>query len=136
MANIAEIVTARQKVSGEISKMKAKHKKELEKLEGIEARLEQAVFAYLTENGLQNVKVDGVATAFKTKQYTASVANWDVTWSWIVENERYDLLNQAVNKKVVKAIADDTGTVVPGVNFNVVDVVQFRSAPGTGDAGK
>jgi hypothetical protein len=133
MATIAEIIKARMDVASKIAVEEAAFKDRMGPAYALQQRLETAVLAHLNENGIQNVKVDGVATAFKKRKVSVSVADWDVTWAWITKHERWDILNHAVNKTVVEAIHKDTGEIPPGVNYAAQVVVQFNRAPGAGE---
>jgi len=59
---------------------------------------------------------------------SVSVADWQVTWAWIEANQRYDILNHAVNKTVVEAIVEDTKIPPPGVNYAVTMGIGYNRA--------
>jgi len=83
-----------------------------EQMSMIEAWIKQqadtlGVTSFKTEHG----------TAYVTKTDFANVADWDAILDYIKANDAYHLLERRVNKAAVREIIDDTGDIIPGVNF-------------------
>ena len=83
---------------------------------------------YLNDQGLQNVAVKGLGTAFKRKVTSVSCADWSAACAWMSANNRFDMLNHSVNKTVVQAHVDDTGQPPPGVNYTADVKVSINRA--------
>ena len=96
---------------------KRKYEKRIEPLKTVLHKAELWLLKYLNEQGLQNAAVKGVGTAFKRKVTSVSVADWAMTFEWMQNNNRFDLLNHSVNKTSVTAFVEETGNPPPGVNY-------------------
>lgn len=83
-----------------------------EKMEALEAALK----AKAAELGVDSFKT-AKGTAFLTTEVRTSVADWNAVLDFIIRNGRYDLLNKAVNKTVVKEFVETNKVAPPGVNF-------------------
>jgi hypothetical protein len=88
-------------------------------------KLEAWIQAKSDETGVKSFKTDH-GTAFMSTTDFASVGNWDEVLGFIKDNEAYDLLNKAVNKKAVREYLDVSGAVPPGVNFGTKLSVSVR----------
>lgn len=131
---ISDVITARIDLLRKVEREEKLHKAKMAPAYAMLDRLDSRVHAFLIAQGMQNTKVKGVATAFRKKKVSITVGDWDVTWAYIVEFKRWDLLNHAVNKTVVEQIIKDSGLVPPGVNYAAIEVVQYLREPGMTDA--
>jgi hypothetical protein len=77
-------------------------------------RLEAWFLHQLQENGIESAKTaDG--TAYQTVRTSATVNDWDVLLTHIVENKLWELLERRVNKTAVEEIIEAAGEPPPGV---------------------
>lgn len=65
-------------------------------------------------------------TAFISTMSAATVKDRDAFFDFVKENEMWDLLENRVSKSVVRDYLEDTGEVVPGVNYQETQVVRIR----------
>jgi len=65
-------------------------------------------------------------TAFISTVSAATVKDRDAFFKYVIENEQWDLLENRVSKTVVRDHLEDTGEVVPGVNYQETVVVRIR----------
>ena len=65
-------------------------------------------------------------TAFISTVSAATVKDRDAFFKYVIENEQWDLLENRVSKTVVLDHLEDTGEVVPGVNYQETVVVRIR----------
>jgi hypothetical protein len=65
-------------------------------------------------------------TAFISTMAAATVKDRDAFFDFVRENEMWDLLENRVSKTVVRDYLEDTGEVVPGVNYQETVVVRIR----------
>jgi hypothetical protein len=126
MAQMSEVVQTAMRLREQIKADEAAFETQLAPKKAMLAKLTAAVHEYLNEQGLQNLKVAGVGTAFKKKTTSCTVADWDVVWADITAREAWDMLNHAVNKTAVEAYVEEHGAPPPGVNYTAMEVVQFR----------
>lgn len=66
-------------------------------------------------------------TAYISTQDSATVADWDKTLAYIMENEAFDLLEKRVSKTVVRDLIEENGAPPPGVNFSSRRTINVRS---------
>ncbi len=85
----------------EKTEIEKRHKEELrpinEGMKLLEAYMQQALDA----QNQKSASFAGIGTCYKTKWTKAKVTDWPAVLQWIEENDRDDLLTQAVNKTVV-----------------------------------
>ena len=65
-------------------------------------------------------------TAFISTMSAATVKDRDALFAFIKEKEMWDLFENKVSKSVVRDYLEDTGEVVPGVNYQETQVVRIR----------
>lgn len=65
-------------------------------------------------------------TAFLSTTSAATVKDRDAFLTYVRENEMWDLLENRCSKTVVRDHLEDTGEVVPGVNYTETKVVRIR----------
>lgn len=93
----------------------ARHKAELAPYNAAMAKLEAFFLDTLQSSGLSSMATKH-ATIYRGKKVSVTVANWDETLPYIIENEKWELLNHAVNKTIAQEMADE-GELVPGVTM-------------------
>ncbi|MDE2022523.1 MAG: hypothetical protein KGI71_06465 [Patescibacteria group bacterium] len=131
MTTIAEVVPLYVKLRDRIRETEARHKAELVPLKEKKDVLDAWLLAELDKQKLQSVNVSGAGTVFKKKVVKVSVADWESTWKWIVDNGRYDMLNHAVNKTTVVAYVEEHQAPPPGVSYSAAFEVEVNRARGT-----
>jgi uncharacterized circularly permuted ATP-grasp superfamily protein len=91
------------------------------------ARIEQVIHQRLLESGTQAFKT-AQGTAFLKEQTSVTVKDWaGQTLPFIIQNQRWDLLECGVNKTATLAHMEaNKGAVPPGVNYSARMVVQIR----------
>ncbi len=89
------------------------------------SKLEAWIQAKSDETGVKSFKTDH-GTAFMSTSDFASVGDWDAVLNFIKDNDAYDMLNKAVNKKAVREYLDINGAVPNGVNFGTKISVSVR----------
>lgn len=93
--------------------IQARHKQELKPYNEAMAKLEAYFLEVLQDSGLQSMSTKS-ATIFVGTSTSVTVAEWEKTLPFIIENERWELLNKAVNKTIVNEMLEE-GEEVPGV---------------------
>lgn len=97
-----------------------RHKAELAPYAQMLDKLEGILLGELDKAGLQSAKTPH-GTAYKSVTTSAKVIDWDKTLDFIVEQERFDLIQRRVNKDVVEEIGE-----VPGVAIEKILKVNVR----------
>lgn len=91
------------------------------------ARIEQTIHQRLLASGTEAFKT-AAGTAFLKEQTSVTVKDWaGQTLPFIIQNQRWDLLDAGVNKTATIAHMEaNNGSVPPGVNYTSRMVVQIR----------
>lgn len=118
---IAQFVRMRDKIKAmddAHKKTMAPYREALEQLSGI------------LLNHLKTINADSVAakdgTVYRTVKHSASIADSNAFWAFIVANEAWDLLDKKANVTAVGDFIEEHQTPPPGVNFTSVMTVGVR----------
>lgn len=122
---INEVVRGYVALRDKKNEMKKRHAEELrpinEKMEVIEGWLQRD----LMNRGVQSEKTDS-GTAYLSTVVTATVRDRDEYLKFVKEKEMWDLIENRVSKSVVSDYLEETGEIIPGVNYEKTQVVRIR----------
>lgn len=127
MTTLAEVATKAFKLRDAIEQKESAFKQEMKSQKALLEQLENWLLAQLEAQGTQRIAVTGVGTVYRKKETSVKVADWDVVWEWMQANERYDLLNHAVNKTATIQHIEDTGNPPPGIDYTTFYSVGMQS---------
>lgn len=88
--------------------------------------IEKYLKQIMDERGITQIKSSKFGTAFLTTSDYANVENWDSLLQFIVENNRYEMLQKAVTKTAVREFIQEQKAVPPGVNYGTKIEVSIR----------
>jgi hypothetical protein len=126
---IKDVMLRRKQLNDEIADCDAIVKATLAPLQAELKEVEAKVHKYLLDNGLQNIKLDGIGMAFFGSWTRASVKDVDALFPWLVANDMMHMLTKAISKEAVKDYMDaNNGTLPPGVEWSAGRQVNFRKA--------
>lgn len=91
--------------------------KEISGITDILDDMEAEMMTFLTQTGQESARTKA-GTFFKKTATKCSVADWDVIWKFIQDNELYNFLNRSVNKTAVEDYIELNSSVPPGVNIS------------------
>lgn len=131
MATISEVVPLYIKLRDKIEQVEKEQKETLKPLKAKLEMLDGWLLGELTRRGEQSVHIKDIGTVFVKRQSSCSVADWDATFAWLSANNRWDMLNHAVNKTVVAAYVETEKEAPPGVKFDTFLGVQVNRERGT-----
>ena len=118
-------VAAYIKLRDKTDEVKKRHKEELRPYGELMSRLEATMLDHLNNIGGESLRTEH-GTVFKNTRNSVKVADWNVTLPWLVENERWDMLEARVGKEAATVYMEETGEPVPGVEYNSEVTVQVR----------
>lgn len=122
---INEVVRGYVALRDKKNEIKKRHAEELrpinEKMEVIEGWLQRD----LMNRGVQSEKTDS-GTAYLSTVVTATVRDRDEYLKFVKEKEMWDLIENRVSKSVVSDYLEETGEIIPGVNYEKTQVVRIR----------
>lgn len=93
-------------------------KSKQEKIEGI-------LLHRFQEDGIESCKT-AADTAYKSVRTSASVADGDLFFSFIVKNDMWDLLEKRCNKTFVEQYKQEHEELPPGINWSESVVINVR----------
>ena len=100
--------------------MQARHKQELEPIEGGLMKLEAMLQARLDEMGVDKMGGD-TGTVFTKVNTSVTVEDWESVVNYVKSNDAFDLLDRRVNKSAAQERGD-----VPGLRTSQMKTVQVR----------
>lgn len=80
---------------------------------------------------MQSVNVDqlscrGIGTAYREVDDKFSAGDWPTVWTFIKENDRFDMLQKRLGEGAIKQYWEETGELPPGVNVHREYVIKVR----------
>jgi len=89
--------------------------------------LENWFTAKAQEDGLSSIKTTA-GTAYWSTHHSATVASREDFFNFCKDQDAWDLLEARASKTAVKSYIEAAGEPPPGVNFNAVNVFNFRKS--------
>jgi hypothetical protein len=89
-------------------------------------KIEVEFLRRFTERDIDSVSVRDVGTAYMSTRTTATVADPEIYWNYIRENDAWELAENRVNKTAAAQHMEESGEPVPGVNISSTNVINFR----------
>ena len=95
---------------------------------GAMTTIEGALQAHLLANDLQNMKADGIGTAFLKTATHVRLADRGAFVDYIqtLDTDPFDFFTNAVRKEKVLEYFESTGAALPGVDITSIQEVQIR----------
>lgn len=122
---VKDVIKGYVKLRDRKNELKKQHTEELvpinEKMELVEGWLMRD----LLTRGVESERTTE-GTAYLQKNSKATVKDRDAFLEFVIEHKMWDLLENRVAKSVVVDHLENTGEVVPGVNFETTQVVRIR----------
>ena len=122
---VDEVVKGYIKLRDKKNNMKKEQTEELRPINEKMMLLENWLLRDLQTRGVQSQKT-AEGTAFVSTMSAATVKDRDALFAFIKEKEMWDLLENRVSKTVVADYLEETGEVIPGVNYQQTQVVRIR----------
>ena len=92
---------------------------------GKQEKIEGILLHRFQEDGIESCKT-AAGTAYKSVRTSASVADADLFFSFIVKNDLWDLLEKRCNKTFVEQYKAEHEELPPGVNYSESVVINVR----------
>lgn len=88
-------------------------------------KVEGVLLTHFNDTGSESVRTAS-GTAYKASRTSATVADWDMFFDYVLSKQAWQLLEHRVAKKAVEEIKEQTGDIPPGVNWSSEIVVNVR----------
>lgn len=79
-------------------------------------RIEVVLLGVMNKTGTTQLKTKGIGTAFQSTKVGIKVRDWDETFSFIRENEQWDMLEHRVSKTAIEAWRTEHNDLPPGID--------------------
>lgn len=119
------VVAGYIKLRDKRDELRKRHTEELAPYTQTMAKLEAAMLEHMQGIGGESVRTEH-GTVFKSVRRSTKVVDWNVTLPWLIEQERWDMLEARVGKDAATTYMEETGEPVPGVEYNSEVTVNVR----------
>lgn len=118
---VEQYITLRDKIKA----LDEEHKNKMKPFRDMLENLGGIMLQHLKAIGADSV-AGKAGTVYKTVKHSASIADGDAFWGYIVENDAWDLLDRKANVTAVSDYIEQHQAAPPGVNFTSVITVGVR----------
>lgn len=112
-----------------VREIKEKHKQELAPFGEALDKLEVYLLDYLNSAGATSVRTSA-GTITKSHRDSASIADMEAFWTFVVTQGDFDLCDRKANVTAVRDFIEKNNAPVPGVNFSSQQTISVRRASG------
>lgn len=120
---VSQYVAVRDK----IKEMNEAHEKKCAPLLELQNMLSGWLQHHLEKFGSESVRT-AAGTVYLSTRFTASLADPDIFMKFVIEHERFELMDRRANATAVKDYVQERGVLPPGVNLNGIKTVGVRRA--------
>jgi len=115
------------------SELEAAHKEALKPLNAKMDKIEAKLLEVMMQNGMDSIKtVHG--TAYKSTRTSATVADPEAFWNFVLANSEFGLIEKRASKTAVATYLEQHQTLPAGINWREELTVNFRRATADIDA--
>jgi hypothetical protein len=107
------------------AEMKAKHEEELKPVNETMGMIEEELKSALNAVNATNMKTDNGTVSLSIKA-TASAADINAFWTWIITQGAFDMLDKKPNVTAITEYVKQHGVPPPGVNYTTYQGVGVR----------
>jgi hypothetical protein len=100
------------------AELKAKHDAEMKPINDTMEMIKDELKGALAANNATNMKTDA-GTVSLTNKVSASAADINMFWTWVVTQGAFDMLDKKPNVTAITDYVKQNGVPPPGVNYNV-----------------
>ena len=123
--SVKDVIKGYVKLRDMKNEMKRQHTEALAPINEKMQLVEGWLMRDLISRGVESQKTSE-GTSYLQKSTSATVKDRDAFLNFVRENNMWDLLENRVAKSVVVDHLENTGEVIPGVNFEQAQVVRIR----------
>jgi hypothetical protein len=116
-----------------IKEMDEAHKVKLKPFKDALEELNGKLLEFLEASGTEAVKTK-YGTCYSSVRYTASLPNAQDFMDFVINNERFELLDKKANSTAVRAYVEEVGALPPGCQLSALRTAGVRRGKGDDDA--
>ncbi len=126
MSNIDSLIDKYVELRDRKKALEEGHKKELAPYKQALEKLEAHFQEHMQEQGLNSLK-SSHGTVYQSEVSNAKVHDFEAALNYVLENERYDLLERRINKSALQSILEEgVSDEVPGVELTRAKKINVR----------
>lgn len=107
--------------------LKEKHDSEMKPINDTMEMIKDELKVALNSVNADNMKTSSGTVSLNTK-YSASAADIDMFWTWVVTQAAFDMLDKKPNVTAIREYVEQHGVAPPGVNFSSFQDIGVRRA--------
>lgn len=107
--------------------LKEKHDTEMKPINDTMEMIKDELKVALNSVNADNMKTGSGTVSLNTK-YSASAADIDMFWAWVVTQAAFDMLDKKPNVTAIREYVEQHGVAPPGVNFSSFQDIGVRRA--------
>lgn len=112
------------------AELEAAHKEALKPLNAKMDKIEAKLLEVMQQNGMDSIKtIHG--TAYKSSRTSATIADQEAFWNFVMSSQEFGLLEKRVSKTAVASFLEQHNELPAGINWREEFVVNFRRATAT-----
>lgn len=101
------------------------HKKALAPYKDTLKQLEGVILQALQSAGADNIK-SPAGTAYRSTKKSATIADGEAFWNFVVANQLWDLIDKKANATAVADYLEENNQLPPGINYSTVETLGVR----------
>lgn len=121
-----KVIAAYVKLRDQRSELKSEYEEADEVLKEKMRKLEVWLKLQMQNLGTDQLAAHDVGTAYREIARKYSAADWNLIWRYMVENERFDVLQKRLGEGALDTILKETGELPPGVTVHTEYVIKVR----------
>lgn len=107
------------------AQMKAAYDKEVASIDTLLDKVEGKLLEYFNESGIESIRTEA-GTAFKSTRASATIADWDAFFAFVMQTENYQMLEHRASKTAVAEYKTANEDLPPGINWREEVTVNIR----------
>ena len=107
--------------------LKERHNAEMKPIDDTMEMIKDELKVALNSVNADNMKTSSGTVSLNTK-YSASAADIDMFWTWVVTQAAFDMLDKKPNVTAIREYVEQHGVAPPGVNFSSFQDIGVRRA--------
>lgn len=117
-----------------IRELKERHTAELKPLNDLKNRLSSWLISHLEADGAKSVRTD-YGTVYSTTKWSASLSDPKAFMDYVIENNRFELLDRKANVTAVRTYTEENGGEPPGARLTQEIEIGVRAGKNHTDNG-
>ena len=122
---ISEVLEIYVQTRDKKAEMEAAHKEAFKSINAKIGKIEAALLEVMNETGIDSIKT-ALGTAYKSTRNSATVADKEAFWDFVVANNEYGLVDKRVSKTAVEQYLEQHQQLPAGINWRVETTINFR----------